>query len=211
MSDDKGDRDIQTESRPPGSVREFRLRLLALDTESGRPAHREIDSIGRDYGSAVAKATLSEFRNERSSGLPRWDFVQAVVAGCLVASGLSRDEVTVHLDIWHTWWKDLVIASGQPLREAPAKPPPQVKAEPVAVPAPVRPGRRWLIAAIAAAVLVGFGAGAVVTGWRLPSSADPSLEYGPCAEQIGQSTRVGSGRAVVRTGPAGQAEPGPAD
>jgi hypothetical protein len=193
----------RTQDRPPANVREFRRRLLRLDTESGRPSHREIDTIGREYGSAVAKATLSEFRNDRSSGLPRWDFVRAVVAGGLVKRGLTRDEVTVHLDTWHTWWKELVIASGQPLREAPAAKP----APPADVPAPAPARRRpWLLVAIAAitAGAVGFGAGALVFGRHLPWSADPSLQYGPCAEQVGHSTQVGSVALLFEEGPPGK-------
>jgi hypothetical protein len=184
---------VDVDDQAPANVAEFRERLLELDERSGRPSHRLVDTAGREYGTAVAKATLSEFRNRRSKGLPRWDFVRAVVTSALVARGLSKDEVAVHLDTWHTWWKDLVVASGQPLREKRTPPPPPP------------PRRHWKL--VAAAAVAGFGLGALVFGVRWPWSPDPSLAYGPCGEQVAMTTQVGSTALLFEQGPPGKPTP----
>lgn len=199
---------------PPRNHAELRDRLLRLYEQGGRPSYKEMDAAARTVGVALAKATLSDLRNDkyrdRRSG---WDVVKGVVAGCLLCSGESKETVAVELDRWRSWWSHVSIESGEVVTKT-ARPsaaePPMTMAPSEA--APLAPGRRrqrwlarrWLVPVVCVACFgAGFGAGTI--DWS--KGTDPSLAYGPCGEALGKNIQHGSTVLLAEGGPPGKPVP----
>ena len=192
------------ERSAPASVGEFRDRLVLLYQRSGSPSHSALCKAALAHQAPqLAKATLSDFlRNKYPGRLPRQDFVRALLVGCLGAAGAGPAEISAELERWDGWWGALVVASGSPPTTG-AVQIPSAAPEPALRPRPVTAdrvgGSRWRTAAVGAGcALAGAGATMGVLALAEPSS-DPSLMYGPCAEAIDHSGRVGSVASPGRT------------
>ncbi|MCP3801704.1 hypothetical protein NLX83_20790 [Allokutzneria sp. A3M-2-11 16] len=188
----------------PTDHAELRERLLRLYEESGRPSYKAMDTAARTYGVALARATLSDLRNEkyrdRRNG---WDVVKAVVVGCLLCRGETDETVSEELERWQGWWLHVSVEAGEFVNRKAAKPEPESETEPE----PERK-RRWLarrwrvLAACTACFALGTATGVVAATWE--QGPDPSLAYGPCGESLARSGKHGSTVLLADTGPHGK-------
>ncbi|WP_344875258.1 hypothetical protein [Allokutzneria multivorans] len=183
----------------PASHAELRERLLRLYEESDRPSYKAMDTAARTHGVALARATLSDLRNEkyrdRRNG---WDVVKAVVVGCLLCRGETEETVAAELERWRGWWSHVSVESGEVVnRKAAARPEPPA-------PEPVRGrgwfARRWrvLLACVVSFVL-GIAVGVLAATWE--DGSDPSLAYDACGEAVAPTSQHGSLALIAETGP----------
>ncbi|WP_086828278.1 hypothetical protein [Allokutzneria sp. NRRL B-24872] len=189
--------------RKPASHAELRARLLRLYEESDRPSYKAMDTAARTHGVALARATLSDLRNEkyrdRRNG---WDVVKAVVVGCLLCRGESQESVSAELERWHGWWSHVSVEAGEFVNRKPAAKPEPPAPEPEPEPLRERPWfvRRWrVVLACVSSFAVGTATGAVAMTWE--PGPDPSLAYDLCGEAVGPTSRHGSLALIAETGP----------
>ncbi|MFE5563901.1 hypothetical protein ACFQ68_02825 [Amycolatopsis japonica] len=202
----------------PVTIEQFRERMRTLRAECGNPTQAEMrQAIATFKVDKLPRATLSEFLNDvRAHSLPRWEFVRAFVAACLLCKGKPSAMVSEELLLWAAWWTGVNRLDGDPPPSAPlattleaVEPPPTDSPDPEPERAEVSHGRFRTVLIVATSTVIGLAAGAALTGWWLrPSTGpDPSLAYGICAEAVPPTTGVGHTVLSAETGPPGKPVP----
>ncbi|GAA2644624.1 hypothetical protein [Paractinoplanes durhamensis] len=182
---------------PVASAADFVAELRRLRAWVGRLSLRELSKIAErrrlaDGGRTelLPPSTTSEvLAGKRLPRLPRLEFVESYVAGCLSAGKVDEAQIEIELAHWRELWRSLAEPSTAPA------------CEPVAV----RPRPRlsaWLV--LAAVFLSGGGLGVAGTQWwngRQPAAGSLAAAASPdaCA---GPDTPVPAGRDIVGPTPA---------